>query len=306
MHRSDGIAKPIVSEGPWPFVTKRRYTHEGRALLWRARQNRKGLLRAERGHDEVTVPLWQTRAYNWYTGLAFSIGSMLFMLGAALSLIPSDWQAIPSPTAIGIIFFLGSIPFTTAGYMQHFQAANTAEFRPDPKQISSQTKVSFVGWHPNRAGWLSTFTQLIGTISFNFNTFDAIHPATEWYMQDLTIWTPGMIGSILFLVSGYLAFVETCHGYWAWRPKALDWWIVFINLLGCIFFMAAGALAFVPKGREPGWIADVANAHLFLGALGFFIGALLLMRESDQAAPQSGPRPGATGQVAAEPTKKLE
>ncbi len=97
------------------------------------------------------------------------------------------------------------------------------------------------------------------------------------------VWTPGMVGSALFLVSGYLAFIETCGGYWRWRPRDLDWRIVAWNLLGCVFFMTASTLAFVPQGAEIRWIPALANLHLLLGALGFLIGAVLSMRESRQA-----------------------
>ena len=51
-----------------------------------------------------------------------------------------------------------------------------------------------------------------------------------------------MIGSVMFLASGYLAFIEVGHKYWSWRPRDLAWQIGFINLLGCIFFMIAGVL----------------------------------------------------------------
>lgn len=271
-------------EGPWPFVTLRSYVHEGRRVIWRARQNRKGLIGSALERHPHAVPVWQTAAYNWYTGLAFAIGSVLFMLGAVLSVLPGTSSIVPSTLAINIIFFCGSIPFTTAGFLQNLQAANAPEFRPDPGKATPRRRIALLGWHPKSAGWISTFTQFIGTIAFNFNTFDAIHSPTNWVAQDLVIWTPGMIGSVLFLVSGYLAFIETCHRYWAWRPRDLDWWIVFVNLLGCVFFMTAGILAFVPMGAEPGWIGVAANIHLALGALGFLIGALLMMVESAQTA----------------------
>ncbi|WP_116131004.1 hypothetical protein [Tropicimonas sp. IMCC34043] len=289
--RSGGLPEMLI-EGPWPFVTRRSYVHRGRPLLWRARQSRKGLLPAERGHDAVAPAFWQARGYNWLTGLLFAIGSMLFMLGATVSVLPPHWAMTPSTFAINAIFFLGSLPFTTAGYMQHFQAANAPEFTVDPKDATRPGRVSFIGWHPKSPGWLSTFTQFVGTVAFNFNTFDALHPARGWEMQDLTIWVPGMIGSVLFLVSGYLAYIEAGHGYWSWKPRELDWWIVFINFLGCIFFLGGGILAYVPEGPEPGWMPYGANAGLWLGALGFLTGALLLMRESAQSAPA---RQAATG-----------
>lgn len=198
------------------------------------------------------------------------------MLGAALSLIHNPLTS----AQIGIVFFLGSIPFTIAGFMQNFQAANTTNFSkeaPGPADLPH-----LVGWRPRDPGWLSTIAQFVGTIAFNFNTFDAIHPDARWYIQDLTIWLPAMIGSVLFLVSGYLAFMETSHAFWSWKPRDLDWQIVFINLLGCLFFMTAGVLAYVPKGTDPTWIVNLANIHLWLGALCFLIGALLMMRESRQ------------------------
>lgn len=256
------------------FVTYRSFLHRGRVLQWRARQHRKGLLRHP---DQTTVPFWHSAAYNWWTGLSFSLGSLLFMLGATLSLIPTGLSA----PQVGMVFFAGSIPFTIAGFMQNFQAANAGDFSPE--RAVKQPRLRLFGWLPHNLGWLSTISQFFGTVAFNFNTFDAIHPASGWVEQDLTIWVPGLVGSVLFLISGYLAFMETSDGYWSWKPRDLDWWIVAINLLGCIFFMVAGIVSYVPSGTEPGWILKLANSQLWLGGLCFLIGAVLLMRESRQA-----------------------
>ncbi|MBK0329777.1 hypothetical protein I5535_21280 [Rhodobacteraceae bacterium F11138] len=263
----------MATQGAGPFVTLRTYLHHGTLVRWRARQHRKGLLRHP---DQPTVPVWQQPAYNWWTGLSFSIGSLLFMLGAALSLLHTPL----TPVQIGIVFFLGSIPFTIAGFLQNFQAANSTNFSRNAPR--SADRLHLLGRRPHDPGWLSTITQFAGTVAFNFNTFDAIHPDAKWYIQDLTIWLPGMIGSVLFLLSGYLAFVETSHAFWSWKPRDLDWQIVFINFLGCVFFMTAGVLAYVPKSNDLTWIVNLANIHLWLGALCFLIGALLMMRESRQ------------------------
>lgn len=269
--------KPEASEaesrsGPWPFITRRSFILHGQRVTLKSRQHRKGLVHLSR-HDYV--PLWRQPAYNWWTGLVFSCGAVLFMLGAVLSLVPNplaNWQ-------IGIVFFMGSIPFTTAAYLQLFQAANLPA-DATPSQQAPPQKLRLIGWQPASLGWCSAITQFIGTLAFNVNTFDAIHPLPLWYDQDLTIWLPGIIGSVLFLISGYLAFMETSHGYWSFHPGALDWGITFSNLIGCVFFLTAGILAFVPRGPAPGWIADLANVHLFLGGTGFLVGALLMMRES--------------------------
>lgn len=271
----------IAIEGPGPFATRLSFTRAGRHIVWLARQHRKGLDLRRRALDPAGRPFWQSAAYNWSVGAIFAVGSFLFMLGSVLSLVPASAWAWPALWT-NIVFFAGSIPFTIAGYLQHFQAANARDFMVDPP-AGQERRVALIGWHPASAGWLSTFTQFLGTVAFNFNTFDAILAPPSATAQDLFIWTPDMIGSALFLISGYLAFIETSHRYWSWKPKDLAWQIVFVNLLGCIAFMIAAILAFVPAGPEPSWIPAVSNINLLLGALGFFVGALLTMRESRAA-----------------------
>ncbi|QIB35557.1 hypothetical protein [Ancylobacter pratisalsi] len=271
----------VKGAGPWPFITFHSYSLAGRHIVWRDRQHRKGLDRESRALETVPIAFWQTQIYNWYVGLIFAAGSFLFMLGSALSLIPGG-AGVPLHV-INSIFFAGSVPFTTAAYMQHLQAANASAFALDPASHMPRNRPALLGWHPHSPGWLSTFTQFVGTLAFNINTYDTIHAPSRWYMQDIAIWLPDMVGSILFLVSAYLAFIEAGHGYWSWNPRRLDWQIVFINLLGCIAFMTAAVLAYVPRGPEAAWIMNVSTAHLFVGALCFFVGAVLSMRESRQA-----------------------
>lgn len=271
----------IRLKGPWFFVSG--YRLDGHGIVWRARQVRKGLGRKLATFGGTTTPFWRTSGYNWWMGLLFALGSMLFMAASAFSLLPPGRQLL-TEGIINVIFFAGSIPFTLAGYLQLFQAANLPAFAVEPRPETSP-RVALIGWHPESAGWVSAFAQFIGTIQFNFNTYDALRMPNRWYVEDIAVWTPGMVGSVLFLVSGYLAFIETCGGYWRWRPRELDWRIVVWNLFGCIFFMTASILAFVPWGTEASWIPAISNVHLFLGAFCFLVGAALSMRESRQARP---------------------
>ncbi len=262
-----------ICKGPPGFVTFRSVMAHGRRSVWLARQHRKGLLRDP---HEAATRLWHSQTYNRCMAAFFAVGSALFMLGATLSLIPTSFSA----TQIAIVFFAGSIPFTIGGFLQNLQAANTGDFPTSAP--AAAPRMHLIGWRPHNLGWLSTFAQFCGTIAFNFNTFDAIDASSAWYVQDITVWVPGMIGSVLFLVSAYLAFMETSHGFWSWKPAALDWWIVTVNLLGCIFFMTAALTSFVPATQVPHWLDDVVNIHLWLGACCFFIAALLTIRESRQ------------------------
>ncbi|MFK8252108.1 hypothetical protein [Ancylobacter terrae] len=274
LHR-DGIRVHV--EGPWPFVTRLRYALHGRRIEWLARQHRKGLHLEARALDARLPLFWQSEAYNRAIGLIFAVGSLLFMLGSALSLLPLAWQ--PAMLWLNLIFFAGSVPFTLAAYLQHFQAANSGDFTFMP-QTPRRRRLSFVGWHPRNAGWMSTITQFAGTLAFNVNTFDGVLARPGWLAQDVALWAPDMIGSVLFLVSGYLAFIETGHRYWSWHPASLAWQIVFINLIGCIAFMIAAILALALPGGEAAWIGTASTVNLLIGATCFLIGALLSVREA--------------------------
>ncbi|MDJ0573594.1 MAG: hypothetical protein QNJ65_00325 [Xenococcaceae cyanobacterium MO_234.B1] len=124
----------------------------------------------------------------------------------------------------------------------------------------------------------------MGTVLFNVNTFDAMLPNLGWLQQDLLIWTPNVFGSILFLISGYLAFIETCHLHWAWKPASISWWVTFVNLLGCVGFMLSAVFAFVPP-RVPSFDAvTISVTFTLIGAIGFLIGSLLMLPETAKEA----------------------
>jgi hypothetical protein len=100
-----------------------------------------------------------------------------------------------------------------------------------------------------------------------------------WFEQDLVVWAPDIVGSVLFLASGYLALIETCHARWAWQPSSVSWWVVFVNLLGCMGFMASALFAFVtsvPRGDA----VTISLLFTLIGAIGFLAGSLLMMVES--------------------------
>ena len=226
--RQTGRPEVLKSKGAWPFVTHLHLRHpDGQEEIRHSRMHRKRL---------PVLPLWKTglvlilraawmpRELNWWIGIVFAIGASLFALGCVLFMAPSiaaAWQ-ISEAQANGV-FFLGSIPFTLAAYLQLFQAANAGPMA-NPAATGTSAKVWF-GWRPSDAGWLSCALQFLGTLLFNLNTFDAMHPGVEWWQQDLLIWVPNRIGSILFLASGYLAWIEVCHAHWAWKPGQISWWV---------------------------------------------------------------------------------
>lgn len=284
-----GPSEPIETKGPWPFITQRAYrSSDGSRRVWHSRAHRKELpaepvVKALKLYRLLLRSLWMPGQLNWWIAIIFALGSFLFILGSVLSLAPELAQAwLLDNRAVNTIFFAGSIPFTTAAYLQLFQAANVGE--SSPLGGTEKPRAVAFGWRPRDIGWLSCALQFPGTLLFNMNTFDALLPGLDWLQQDLTIWAPDIAGSLLFFASGYLAFAETSHAHLAWRPQSISWWVTFANLLGCIAFMVSAVFAFVPP-QAPGFdAAGLALLFTLLGAGGFLAGSLLMLPETALAA----------------------
>ncbi|TSA35869.1 MAG: hypothetical protein D4R65_03540 [Verrucomicrobiaceae bacterium] len=274
-------ARRLEASGPWPFVTRLTLDHErfGRFTL-ASRAHRKGIFTIS------APPAWQPRLFrclwmpdklNWWIGIIFAIGSFLFGLGSVLALWTQLANALRmDATAVNAVFFAGSIPFSSAAYLQLYQAANAPDFAK-PGGTGPRGR-RLIGWRPHEIGWLACALQFAGTLLFNVNTFDAILPGLNWLRQDFLVWIPDLAGSVLFLVSGYLFFVEAGHSYWSWRPSSLTWTLNFSNLLGCVAFMLSALFAFVPRSSA-GFPVE-ALAFTLLGAAGFFVGSVLMLPET--------------------------
>ena len=265
----------------WPFITRRVYTLHGKRMVWLSRVHRKGLaLRHELLHPE-NVPFWKTESYNRSIGISFAVGAALFSLASVLMFFSIAHPHLSNIT--NITFFLGSIPFTIAASLQHLQSANSSVTANPQEAEALPEKIQLIGWQPRSAGWWSTFSQWVGTIAFNISTFNQIAAPQEKLLDTIEIWAPNLEGSVLFLISGYLAYIEVSDKYWSWRPKDLSWQIVFINLLGCVAFMisAVSPSAIRPASME--WFLTYANTYTLVGAICFFIGAVLTVKESKAA-----------------------
>jgi hypothetical protein len=128
--------------------------------------------------------------------------------------------------------------------------------------------------------WWSSAVQLVGTVFFNISTFHALPQAglqaTEY---NRLVWTPDALGSICFLVSGYLAYVEV-SGHLFGRPRrTLESVIVTVNLLGCLAFGVSAVASYVVPSTDSAVSLTLVNLCTALGALCFLIGALLLLAE---------------------------
>jgi len=273
-----------VPTGPWPFITHRRYRVPGHPdRIWRSRDHRKTLA----GNVDFRGPglgpllahsLRAVHKLNWWIGILFAIGSLLFMLGSVLALYPTFATHLGFDAAeTNAVFFAGSIPFSGAAFLQLFQAGRAPPPEPNPGEKKRHSV--FLGWKPHDIGWLSCALQFGGTLLFNINTFDAMRPNLDRIQYDFAVWAPDALGSVLFLASGYLAFIEVGHRYWTWQPKEISWLVTFINLIGCVAFMVSAVFAFEPI-RQPDFDAiGISTAFTLAGAAAFLVGSLLMLPE---------------------------
>lgn len=260
----------IESIGTGLFITQEFYQRpDGNQVIWRSRQHRK------RGTPIDSVYLAIHRI-SWWISILFMFGSALFAIGAVLSFWP-----MASTSITGSIFFAGSIFFTTAAYLQFFESINV-ERSPPGFSNSKHHRLCFIAWEPERIDWWSTSTQLLGTVLFNFDTFDALLQGLSAVEQDLVVWTPDTLGSILFLISSMFAYFEVAHSLKGRWVRSLSWWIVAINLLGSIAFGISAVAAFVVPATDQLFNAISANLFTFIGAVCFFVAAFLLLPEMKQ------------------------
>lgn len=96
------------------------------------------------------------------------------------------------------------------------------------------------------------------------------------------MWRPDALGSVCFLVSSFLAWVEVCHHAWAWRPRLISWWIGLLNLLGSVAF---GVSAIASRVEPNGDLRSetLTNLGTFVGAVCFLAGGILLLPERTES-----------------------
>ena len=163
--------------------------------------------------------------------------------------------------------------------------AATGTARDDERQ-----PVRFLAWLPHDKGWLAAATQFPGTLFFNATTFWAITVALDNSQYDKVVWRPDFYGSILFLVSSAFAILALGRVL-SWRPREAAWWVAWLNMIGSVAFMASAIGAFVIPKTDSAVDLTLADRGTLVGAVCFFVGALLAIpawRQAGEAAAQAG------------------
>ena len=207
------------------------------------------------------------------TGIAalFMIGSAGFALGSV-----SAYASAVGATADAVTFFVSSIFFTLASFWQLVQSQSPAMAASGTAQDDERQHVRFLAWLPHDRSWLAAATQFPGTLFFNGTTFWAVTTAASSSQYDEVVWRPDFYGSILFLVSSTFAVLAVGR-FFSWRPRVADWRIAWLNMIGSVAFMASAIGAYVLPTSGQAIDITLADKGTFVGAVCFFLGALLVI-----------------------------
>ena len=240
------------------------------------RKHESRLSRARPGADSM---LWAPHRASWWIAVLFSLGSVCFLVAP----LPAFLAWAGPPTVAGT-FFVGSVFFTTAAALQWLETVNTEYGSNEAAGGSLRT----FAWRPRSVDWWSSGIQLVGTLFFNVTTFRGLTVSTDSPSYNHLVWQPDALGSVCFLVSGYLAFVEVAGRRLGRPPRTVEGAIVTVNLAGCVAFGVSAVTGFVlPATGLPVNVA-LTNAMTSLGALCFLLGALLLLPEGVKQADRPG------------------
>jgi hypothetical protein len=250
-------ARILREEGPGPFTTHVLYELEdGTRREWSSRRHRK--------RRRAGGAYWAPDRLGWWIAALFAVGSFCFILGS----VPG-YASLVGFRPDAMTYFIGSIFFTSASYLQFMQCIS-ADGDGHRRWFAVQ---------PGRIDWWATAIQLVGTVFFNFTTFDAFAQGLGPKGEDLVVWTPDALGSICFLVASQLAFAEAGHRWVSWIPGDLGWRIAAINLLGSVLFGISAIAGWVQPSTGDLLNAALDNSGTLWGAVCFLLGAIWMMPE---------------------------
>jgi hypothetical protein len=221
------------------------------------------------GHALTVAPTPAERvAWDRLIAAGFAVGSVCFFIGP----FPGFVQLVGAG-ADGVVFFAGSVFFTVAAGLELRESTlRLGRWAADPS-------------------WWSAAVQFLGTLLFNISTFDAMQEGLSTHQENRLVWAPDVFGSAAFLISGVLAYRVASEACRRAGRRNREWSMAATNLVGCVFFGVSAFASFVVPSS--GSILDLAASNwcTALGALCFFIGALLLLprRHAENALPAGRP-----------------
>ncbi len=205
-------------------------------------------------------PVRRLRREAW----GFAVGSLCFLAGA----LPF-YAAWAGTVGTNVTFVVGSVFFTLAAFIQ----LSVSGRRVPHREMS----------RPDLVDWWAAAIQFAGTLLFNVSTVAALAAAISQPDVVGAGWKPDAWGSVAFLVSSSLAIVATKDRGRLWDPDARTWHGTGLNFLGSVAFGVSAVGAYVVPSTGDLANEAWANAGTAIGALCFFVAALLSRRTIPKA-----------------------
>ena len=217
------------------------------------------------------------RRLNTATAVLFMIGAFGFALGSL-----GAYASAVGPKPDAVTFFISSIFFTSASFLQLVQSQSPAMAATGTGRDDERQHIRFLAWLPHDKAWLGAATQFPGTLFFNGTTFWAVTVALDNSKYDQVVWRPDFYGSVLFLVASLFGILALGR-LRSWRPREAAWWVAWLNMVGSIAFMASAIGAFVIPKTDSAVDLTLADRGTLVGAVCFLLGALLMLPAFRQA-----------------------
>jgi hypothetical protein len=230
-------------------------------------------------HDLSSLFTYKPQLLTWWIGVLFIIGSACFMAGSIMYL---HFEASFSTFSINLTFFIGSLFFTSAAYGQYLEAIN-ADISNEADLEKKDREWIWFAWRAKNLGFLSSVSQLIGTLLFNIDTFDGLLSHLTTLQEDILIWVPNMIGSFLFLTASFFAWLEVYQDKNVKAFISVTWWIIWINILGSVFFQLSALKSYINLESGEAVNGILSSNYTLYGAACFLIGAYLLIVEMNES-----------------------
>lgn len=283
------------SGGPRPFTSWVAYRTPDRSrYLWESRHGRKGagpVTATGRAapHVPVGAPIpnpwlrfWAPQRMAWWIAVAFMIGSVLFVAGAAGSLMP---EVFGGQHAMAIYaescYFLGALLYTVSIYGQLFESLNSDDEVGIDRTTHAPSRYRWFGFEPRRLSFWTPFVLLIGSLVFNYETIFALGAKAE-LLPAAGLWWTSLLGSVLFLVSSVLQLAEAGHGYLSFEPRDVSWWVGVLFVLGSVGFIVGSLPGFpdvgLPTAEAPQG-AIIVKLGFLAGGAAFLAGSYLMLPE---------------------------
>jgi hypothetical protein len=202
---------------------------------------------------------------NTTTASLFVLGSACFVVGS----LPTYADAV-GEVADGVTYFIGSLFFTSASFLQVLQAQTPAMMGVVPAPVALWRPL------PHDRGWLSAITQFAGTLAFNVSTLAALARNASVRQEDRYVWRPDAVGSTFFLVASVFGILAI-GVFWSWQPRSLPWLVAWLNLIGSVLFMISALAAYVLPASGEVLAGRVVVAGTLFGALCFLAGSALMV-----------------------------